>query len=1836
MANLFKGVVKLTEEQYITLKNNGTLTVGDITIDFDENTLYVTDYTIDSVLNINSENPVTNKAISEALTNYVNLNDNQTINGNKNFTGEITKNMIDIATVNDIPLVVDGLNSTSSDSALSANQGKVLNEKINSLLNNINGQVRTFTAPSLSTLLDLFGYRMEEGDTGFESYMVGTSEIVYNGENITLKTGDIFLLVDVNVPDYWFSLEDKSLYQLETRKIDLTNYYTIQETDQKFEEINDSLKNKVDKVEGKQLSTNDYTTIEKNKLDSIEENAQVNVQSDWNATSGDAFIQNKPTKVSQFENDSKFATEEYVNENGGKIDRIFLNNVEQEIVDKEVHLTVELEEMPTNYYKIENKITQVDLNTIVEPGNYGVANDCTNIPIAENGTLFVGLYQNNQYAQQMFISASNNVYVRTSTSIDNSTWNNWIKLSNENDLQKVLNINDIAIANSNIKYAISDSNKEISTNNQFASKTSNSTVRMRGCAYGNGIYAIVGTSGAIQYSIDNAQTWNIISSFTTNVIVSIAYGGGNFICVDSAGGIFKSRDCISWQKLESPITDIINAVVYVNGKFALVGANGLIAFSNDGEIFNVVKSGTTNELTSITRGLDKYVAVSTAGDILTSINGVDWTNNAVDTTHYRTATFGKNMFVIGGQGGKIKYSTDAINWIDATHDSTSTVNYIRDIKYANGKFYAVMYISTGAGEIWTSLDGATWTKTQSTAGRLWCLGYGDDILFASGDNGAIWVLDLDINWLDTQPIITNNQYIWSKETYYLTDGSIVEGEVEVYQEFTDLINQINDKPNINGNNIYTSSNNFYAPVVKGNYGQLLMSNGTDSPSWTNMPDIQGSVTLTSLLPEEYQEVEYLECDGNQYIDTGVISNGEDFKMEGNTYASSSIDKTYNYVFSSEGTIYGLRGNYFYPGSNRDDYGFVITYPISMFEKFLTVYSSDIFDKFINWSFILNKEYINGIKDRLDVLTEQGTEYSAEYTSTNNISNAKIILFKYGDDSSNNFVGKAGKFKIYISGVIQRDFIPCYRKEDNVAGYYDLLNGVFYENLGTNSFVVGPDTPMQTIKQFQFMVQNIYQGSKTLDDTFVPLSRTISGKTLGTNIQLELKDLKNYEWAYDGNLLYKLLEKEYYKTTNILTTPGIGKTMTKGGLDFTRNADGSITINGTSTVADRFYLLDFDDVDDESIVPLDENKTYRFSAHKISGSISGYVSEENYLNDIASSGITLNFDGSYTSGSTIAIGKYFNISSRTEITAIYISFIKDYTYDNFTIGMRLEEVPDTTKTFLYGQGPIVHQKELEESLSLKVNITDITNFITKDVDNLTNYTLSTGVGSKLDLSIDSSTYVMTLSLTNSQGTALDTKTVDLPLETMVVDANYDNSSKEITLTLQNGNTTSFSVADLVSGLVNQSALDTTNTNVTNLTTRVSTNETNITNLQNDKANTSDLSKVATSGLYTDLSGIPSVSDMFSPAQWSTINSGITNIEVEQISNNAINITNLQNNKANTSDLSSYVPLSGATMQGALTFMEGNNIVLGTNTGQIVDSHDNVLFGYTGTANITVGSNLAGYLFLQGLGERITYKDVHNTSSTIAFTSDIPTKTSQLTNDSNFLTSAPVTSVNGQTGEVVIDIPDTSGFVPNTRTVNGKALSSNISLGNKDVGALPDYTLTINHGTAGNPRMVKFASVNYSSAATCFKMGAMTCHDNGVSYQFLTDMLIAVTTAGEVTANIYKFAQSSVGSVDGVERYTGDVFYVNDTTNKIVDFYILCGQYSSSQFTPATKVGSTTINYVTQYSGTATYYSSGTKEWVRGCGETYARTNDIPKLVTLTQAEYDALTTKDANTYYFIKE
>ena len=69
--------------------------------------------------------------------------------------------------------------------------------------------------------------------------------------------------------------------------------------------VDSKLDTKVDKVSGKQLSTNDYTNEDKTKLAGIAAGAEVNVNADWNAESGDAQILNKPTIITEEQVDQK-------------------------------------------------------------------------------------------------------------------------------------------------------------------------------------------------------------------------------------------------------------------------------------------------------------------------------------------------------------------------------------------------------------------------------------------------------------------------------------------------------------------------------------------------------------------------------------------------------------------------------------------------------------------------------------------------------------------------------------------------------------------------------------------------------------------------------------------------------------------------------------------------------------------------------------------------------------------------------------------------------------------------------------------------------------------------------------------------------------------------------------------------------------------------------------------------------------------------------------------------------------------------------------------------------------------------------------------------------------------------------------------------------------------------------------------------------------------------------------------------------------------------------------------------------------------------------------------
>ena len=105
-------------------------------------------------------------------------------------------------------------------------------------------------------------------------------------------------------------------------------------------------------------------------------------------------------------------------------------------------------------------------------------------------------------------------------------------------------------------------------------------------------------------------------------------------------------------------------------------------------------------------------------------------------------------------------------------------------------------------------------------------------------------------------------------------------------------------------------------------------------------------------------------------------------------------------------------------------------------------------------------------------------------------------------------------------------------------------------------------------------------------------------------------------------------------------------------------------------------------------------------------------------------------------------------------------------------------------------------------------------------------------------------------------------------------------------------------------------------------------------------------------------------------------------------------------------------------------------------------------HTGTA--TAGRLISAARLKEAVEYHAPVTSVNGSTGDVTVT--VPTKTSELTNDSGFITSAPVTSVNGRTGAVTINVPTQTSELTN----NGEDGSSGFVTGN-DVTDLVDFSL-----------------------------------------------------------------------------------------------------------------------------------------------------------------------------------
>ena len=191
------------------------------------------------------------------------------------------------------------------------------------------------------------------------------------------------------------------------------------------------------------------------------------------------------------------------------------------------------------------------------------------------------------------------------------------------------------------------------------------------------------------------------------------------------------------------------------------------------------------------------------------------------------------------------------------------------------------------------------------------------------------------------------------------------------------------------------------------------------------------IEIISQLPTEYQEVEYIQSSGTQYIDTGFVVNKSDsyvLEIDGLFPSQTKVHQGANaYLQFYVSTNYGIRdGN----------------------ESTFAVGNRNIVR--IEYANQTEKLFIDGIQ----VLSQSWASYMGV--------NVKLALFRMGDVNNGWFndnpaQGTIYGYKVWKDEVLVSDCIPCYRKSDNIVGLYDLVNGVFYTNAGTGNFAKGKNS-----------------------------------------------------------------------------------------------------------------------------------------------------------------------------------------------------------------------------------------------------------------------------------------------------------------------------------------------------------------------------------------------------------------------------------------------------------------------------------------------------------------------------------------------------------------------------------------------------------------------------------------------------------------------------------------------------------------------------------------------------------------------------------------------------------
>lgn len=232
----------------------------------------------------------------------------------------------------------------------------------------------------------------------------------------------------------------------------------------------------------------------------------------------------------------------------------------------------------------------------------------------------------------------------------------------------------------------------------------------------------------------------------------------------------------------------------------------------------------------------------------------------------------------------------------------------------------------------------------------------------------------------------------------------------------------------------------------------LSARGFSSLNSILLDKLNSSTQTTNIghnLPEAYQEVEYIEANGTQWINTGIPMNPKHTLYYDGCVRSGKMGQLIGGFLDKNNRL----GTYLYGGSNKLAYFWQVQrHGLFYKEQMRPDTKIDVTNRFQSVQNRIGVRYVQEDSSFIDLYcatNEKGLPDTIVYWT--------IFYNTSTDKKTTSMTGVLYEGKIWDdNNNLIAHYIPCYRLTDNEIGLYDLVTGTFLSNAGSSTFLKGAD------------------------------------------------------------------------------------------------------------------------------------------------------------------------------------------------------------------------------------------------------------------------------------------------------------------------------------------------------------------------------------------------------------------------------------------------------------------------------------------------------------------------------------------------------------------------------------------------------------------------------------------------------------------------------------------------------------------------------------------------------------------------------------------------------------